>query len=161
MDSSQFFDYGQDPSEGAAKQEMAFLSGADKADWKRLVAHCARVTFRSGDMVLKQGDQTQTLFIVAKGELEVVQDGGRRDPTRVAGIPAGSVFGEQAFFDGAARSASVRAVTDGELLELAAADFEVLAAHEPRLARAILFDLGRILSLRLREMSHILQSATR
>lgn len=161
MDSSQFFDYGQDPSDSAAHQEMAFLSGADEADWKRLIAHCARVTFRSGDMVLKQGDQTQALFIVAKGELEVVQDGGKRGLKRVAGIPAGSVFGEQAFFDGASRSASVRAVTDGELLELAAADFEVLAAHEPRLARAILFDLGRILSLRLREMTRILQSTSR
>lgn len=161
MDFSQFFDYGQDPSGDSAKQEMAFLNGADKADWERLVAHCARVTFHSGDMVLKQGDRTRALFIVARGELEVVQDGGKRGPKRVAGIPAGAVFGEQAFFDGAPRSASVRAVTDGELLELAAADFEVLAAHEPRLARAILFDLGRILSLRLRETTRILQSATR
>ena len=161
MDFSQFFDYEQDSSGATAKQEMAFLSGADKADWEKLVAHCARTTFHKGDTVLRQGDRTQALFIVAKGELEVVQEGRKRGAERLAVIPAGSVFGEQAFFDGAPRSASVRALGDGELLELTAAEFEVLAAREPQLARAILFDLGRILSLRLRETTRILQSAAR
>jgi len=161
MDFSQFFEYEQDESEDEARQELAFLASADRADWEKLIAHCARVTFRAGDIVLKQGDRTQALFIVAKGDLEVVQEGGNRGPKRLALIPTGSVFGEQAFFDGAPRSASVRALADGEVFELTAAEFDVLAAHEPHLARTILFDLGRILSLRLRETTRVLHSATR
>ncbi len=161
MDFSQFFDYEQDKSQDTAKQELAFLVAADKADWEKLVAHCARVTFRAGEIVLRQGDRTQALFIVAKGDLEVVQEGGKHGAQRLALIPTGSVFGEQAFFDGAPRSASVRALADGEVLELTAAKFDVLAAHEPRLARAILFDLGRILSLRLRETTQMLHTTTR
>jgi len=63
------------------------------------------------------------------------------------------VFGEQAFFDGLPRSASVRALSDGEVRSLTREAFAVLAAREPELARALLLDLGRILSLRLRQTS--------
>jgi CRP-like cAMP-binding protein len=42
------------------------------------------------------------------------------------------------------------AVTDVELLELGAQDLERLAARDAQLVRNVLFDLGRILSLRLR-----------
>jgi CRP-like cAMP-binding protein len=47
----------------------------------------------------------------------------------------------------------VRALTDGELRSLTPEAFEVLAAREPDLARRVLLDLGRILSLRLRATS--------
>lgn len=160
MDFSRFFDYEQVKSDSLARQELAFLISADKADWEKLVAHCVRVPFHAGDIVLKQGDRTQALFIVAKGELEVIQEGDRHGPKSLALIPSGSVFGEQAFFDGAPRSASVRALADGEVLELTASEFDVLAAHDPRLARSILFDLGRILSLRLRETTQLMHGAT-
>jgi CRP-like cAMP-binding protein len=66
-------------------------------------------------------------------------------------IEQGSVFGEQSFFDGC--PATVRALSDGELRSLTPEAFEVLAAREPDLARMILLDLGRILSLRLRSTS--------
>ena len=63
---------------------------------------------------------------------------------------AGSVIGEQSFFDGQPRSANVWAVTDGELLCLTGDQFRVLSDSEPVLARDLLFALGRVLSLRLR-----------
>jgi CRP-like cAMP-binding protein len=62
----------------------------------------------------------------------------------------GSVLGEIAFFDGKPRSASVRALTDTELLRLSADAFEVLSTRHPDVGRKILLDLGRVLALRLR-----------
>jgi len=59
-----------------------------------------------------------------------------------------SEFGGTAIFVGS----SVRARTDGEIRRLTLPAFEVLAAKEPALARVVLFDLARILSLRLRQM---------
>ena len=66
---------------------------------------------------------------------------------------AGSVIGEQSFFDSEPRSANVWAVTDGELLCLTQERFHELAKAEPVLTRDLLFALGRILSLRLRNTS--------
>ena len=71
-------------------------------------------------------------------------------------IEPGAVIGELSFFDGGVRSAGVRAVTDCELFRLSLESFEELAARDPVLARMVLFDLGRILSLRLRHSSTVL-----
>jgi CRP-like cAMP-binding protein len=61
------------------------------------------------------------------------------------------VFGEMAFFDGAPRSASVYALEQVEVLALHQDAFELLAAWRPRIALKLVMDLGRVLSLRLRQ----------
>lgn len=147
MDLSRYFDYEQrgTAAAGDPARKAVFLADATRADWERLAACCSLRRFRAGETVVREGERAQSLYIVARGSLEV-----RRGAKRIARVPEGSVFGEQAFFDGEPRSASVVAVADGELLELGAGALEQLAARDPQLARTVLFDLGRILSLRLR-----------
>lgn len=147
MDLSRYFDYEQQGAAGAGDpaRKTVFLAGATRADWERLAACCSLRRFRAGETVVREGERAQSLYIVARGSLEV-----RRGAKRIARVPEGSVFGEQAFFDGEPRSASVIASSDGELLELGADALEQLAARDPQLARSVLFELGRILSLRLR-----------
>lgn len=147
VDLSRFFDYGQPGKAPAAhaQDKTVFLARASREDWDRLAASCTLRRYRAGEAVVREGDAAQTLYIVARGALEV-----RRGDQVIASVPEGSVFGEQAFFDGEPRSASVVAVTDVELLELGAQDLERLAARDAQLVRNVLFDLGRILSLRLR-----------
>lgn len=147
MDLSRYFDYEQQGAASGqdAPGEAVFLARATRADWERLASSCVHRRFSHGETVIREGDRAQCLYIVARGSLEV-----RRGSTTVALVPEGSVFGEQAFFDSEPRSADVVAVSDGELLELGADGLENLAARDPQLARAVLLDLGRILSLRLR-----------
>ena len=68
----------------------------------------------------------------------------------LATITEGSVFGEIAFFDGAPRSATIRSRSTGSAVRVTRENFETLAAWEPTIARQLLFDLGRILAMRLR-----------
>lgn len=157
MDFSSFFDYPDKSEDQNASPPLVFLGKADKASWEKLIDHCIRVPFHAGEIVIRQGDPSQSLYIVAEGELEVVvSTAEQKELQQVARIAEKSIFGEQSFFDGKPRSANVRALTDGELLELTAAKFEILAAHDPHLSRAMLFDLGRILSLRLRETTTLM-----
>ena len=139
VDLSRFFDYEQPGNAPVAKpQDKAlFLARANREQWERLAACCTVRRFRAGETVVREGDTAQSLYIVARGALEV-----RRGEKVIAPIPEGSVFGEQAFFD-------------GELMELGAGDLEKLAARDPQLARNVLFDLGRILSLRLRAATDV------
>lgn len=152
MDLSRYFDYEQQGASAAQDpaRKSVFLARATQADWERIAANCVLRRFGAGETVIHEGDRAQCLYIVARGSLEV-----RRGARRIAAIAEGSVFGEQAFFDGEPRSADVVAVSDGELLELGASELETLAARDASLARAILFDLGRILSLRLRAATDI------
>lgn len=68
----------------------------------------------------------------------------------LATIPEGSVFGEISFFDGAPRSAAIRSRTQGSAIRVTRENFDTLAAWEPVIARKMLFDLGRVLAMRLR-----------
>ncbi|MBL8484607.1 MAG: cyclic nucleotide-binding domain-containing protein [Rhodocyclaceae bacterium] len=151
MDFSGFFDY---PGDGDRPMQstLVFLPEHGENSWRVLLSFTERRPFRAGDEVLRVGDTGRAIYIVARGSLEVVVPHKKKRGSfmRVAELDEGSVFGEQAFFDAQARSATVRAVSDGEMHVLSLDSFEVLAAHHPELAREILFDLGRILSLRLR-----------
>jgi CRP/FNR family transcriptional regulator, cyclic AMP receptor protein len=104
------------------------------------------VRFRAGEDVVRAGDVDRALYVVLRGRLEAVL------PAPNA-IDEGSVFGELAFLDGLPRSATVRALEDGEALRLSFDAFETLAARHPELGRAILLDLGRIAALRLRRLT--------
>jgi CRP-like cAMP-binding protein len=152
MDFQSFFDYpGQETADES--RQLVFLPRLSPEGWGKLLARTGAQRFRAGDVVVRAGETQPALYIVASGTLEVVGEGRRGKERRMAVIEQGSVFGEQSFFDGLPRSATVRALSDGELRSLTPEAFEVLAAREPDLARMILLDLGRILSLRLRSTS--------
>lgn len=154
MDFTSLFDYSGAGAAQAPKADegLVFLAHATPDDWAKLIDHTEARRFAAGDVVVREGSSAQELYIVTRGSLEVLVEGDKAGKLRkIASIEPGSVFGEQSFVDGKPRSANVRAVSDGEIRSLTLAAFEVLAAKEPALARMILFDLARILSIRLRQ----------
>ncbi len=148
MDSAGFFKY---PDEAPLDESrLIFLHDLSEDGWSRLLSFTQRRAFRAKEPVLKVGDSGRALYIVARGALEVAIPQKRGRVLRIASLAEGSIFGEQAFFDGQPRSATVCAVTDGEMHVLSLESFDILAARHPDLARMLLMDLGRILSVRLR-----------
>lgn len=120
-------------------------------DWERLFAFTSVRTVRDGDALIQRGDPDRTLYFVLRGELEVVfplGDGQSLAP--LTRISAGSVIGEQSFFDRQKRSASVWAVGNCDVAALTPDQYEVFAKANPALARDLLFALGAILAMRLR-----------
>ena len=90
-------------------------------------------------------------YFVLNGNLEVViQSGDGASMGPLTRVGAGSVLGEQSFFDGNPRSASVWAVVDSEVAAMSPQRYAAFAAARPELARELLFSLGRILAVRLR-----------
>lgn len=86
-----------------------------------------------GDVVVKQGDPGDALFVVVKGTLRV-----KKDDRTLSDIGRGAVFGEMALLDGAPRAATVEAVTEAELLRVPRAEFEALLDESPEIARAVI-----------------------
>jgi hypothetical protein len=91
------------------------------------------VVHAPGDVVVKQGDPGDALFVVARGTLRVIKDG-----KALREIQRGAVFGEVALLDGAPRAATVEAVTDAELLRVPRSEFEALLDESPEIARAVI-----------------------
>lgn len=145
-----FFDY-PDGSSGDASASPAFLAEASDDEWASIRAHTELVHLCPGETLMGEGDTDRALYIVVDGTLEALIAQGRRGhERRISTMEAGTVLGEVGFFDGGPRSAVVRAVSDARLLRLGHDAFQFLAAKEPALGRAILFDLGRALAIRLR-----------
>jgi len=158
MDRSLFFDY-PDLPESERPEELVFLPGRSEEDWTKLCAHTETIGFTPGQVFIRQGDTDRALYLVVEGTLEVLSPheyGGKSK--RIGTIEAGSVMGEQSFLDGKPRSMTIRAVTDGKALRLSLEAFEVLAARDPQLGLAILLDLGRVVSLRLRQVSVLISA---
>ena len=147
---SSFFEYPNLDDEDQG-DNLTFLGECSEEEWDKILAQTQRRKFKAGETIVSEGDADRSLYIVAAGTLEarVRQRKGVR--ARVTTITRGSVFGEQAFLDGKPRSANVVAISDGELLVLTLDSLKTLVGWEPKLATQILFDLGRILSLRLRQ----------
>lgn len=150
MSFGSFFDY-PEPEAGDTTEEIVLLPQWSDAEWRRLLPYTTTRRFRSGETIIRGGDIDRSLYFITSGDVEVLLLNTRgRSSRRLALVRTGSVIGEQAFVDGQPRSATVRSVTDSELLRLSQDAFEAFAARDPALARDLIFDLARILSLRLR-----------
>lgn len=87
----------------------------------------AQAHYEAGEMVFEAGDVGDCLYILVKGEVEVLIacDGQQQS---VARLREGEYFGEMALLKNRCRSASVRCVTAVELLMLRRGDFQSLVS---------------------------------
>jgi CRP/FNR family transcriptional regulator, cyclic AMP receptor protein len=150
---SSYFNY---PGTDAASDELVFLQQRSEEDWARLLDHCELLRFRAGDLIIRAGEQDRSLYIIVDGTLEILLLDARGVEQHYGTVEPKSVTGEMAFLDGRARAATIRALSDGDMLRLSFDAYETLAARFPELGRAILLDLGRILAVRLRQANEVI-----
>ena len=84
--------------------------------------------YGSGETIVRQGEDGQSMFIVLSGEVRVVLEPNREE---VARIQRGGYFGEMSLLTGEPRSATVVAAGDVVVVEIAADLFRRLAAVHP------------------------------
>ncbi len=109
-----------------------------EAEREALAREGRTVSLKAGEWLLREGDDADTLYVLAGGRLEVIIGG---DVVNVLG--PGAVLGELALLAQSTRSASVRARRGSELLEVTRERFERLVADVPAFQTALLRELGR------------------
>ena len=110
-------------------------------------------TYRDGEIVIRQGDVAECLYVVQEGHLEVVrEEDGKQTVIRVAGKD--ELVGEMAVFYRAPRSATVRARGTVRVLTLDKKNFLRRINEDPSLA----FRMIETMSRRVRELTdHIVE----
>ncbi len=114
-----------DPTLLASVPMFAALSESERA---QLLAVARPVTYAQGEAVVRQGAAGQSLFVISRGEAGVTLSGTDGE---VARLRAGDVLGEMSLLTGEARTATVTAVTDCDLLEIDAAGFRRVVLENP------------------------------
>ena len=88
--------------------------------------------FGPGEIVFREGDHGDRVYLIVKGEVDVVQESGGRLQI-LARLCAGECFGEMALLTDAPRNATIRAVGDLDVLSVYREDFQTLLMHLPGL----------------------------
>ena len=101
------------------------------------IASTGRRTFREGEVVLEQGEEGRSLFIVTRGVLGVETKGASGGTLRMGVLTMGDVFGEVAFLTGRPRTATIVAETGAECLEIAAEAWTGILGKYPRVQKVL------------------------
>ena len=97
--------------------------------------------YKAGDIIFREGDPAEELFIVKSGTVEI-RLGNRLLDT----LPERSIFGEMALIDPGARSATAVAATDAMIVPVSEKQFLFLVSRTPYFALNVM----RVLVRRLR-----------
>ena len=112
--------------------ELDLLAGVDRRTLERLAAAAEEVTMPAGQVVIRQGDEADALWILTDGELAVSATGDGSGPRELAPVTAPGYVGELGLLHGIPRTATVRARRPSTLLRIAGPDFlSALQAGQP------------------------------
>jgi len=84
---------------------------------ERLAAQAIPMSLRAGDFLIVEGDQADDLFVVVSGEFDVTKRSGTSE-IPLARVGPGAIQGELAALERGKRTASVRAVSEAEVLRI-------------------------------------------
>ena len=140
---------------------ISIFRDLEEEELRVLLTATRPVRFPRGEVILKEGETGETMYIMQEGMVEVskslVMKWGREDYqdrdkilTKLSAEDH-AIFGEVALFDQGNRTATVLALTDCLLLEISQDDFLKLADQTPRIGYKITCNIARLLSSRLRK----------
>jgi NADH dehydrogenase len=96
-----------------------------------------REYFEPGQVVFREGERGDRLYVITAGEVEVLREAPGGEPTPVRRLGPGECFGEIALVSDGARSATVRAVAATSVLAVDREAFQAMFATLPPLRRFV------------------------
>jgi CRP/FNR family transcriptional regulator len=131
----------------ALLRRVPLFSELSKRDLEQIASVAVPRSYPKGVRVFHEGDHSDACYIVRGGDLRVTREHPDGRAIALATLGPGDIFGELAMLDGEARSASVEALSECELLALPATDVRRLL----RTSSEITVKLVVALTRRLRE----------
>jgi CRP/FNR family cyclic AMP-dependent transcriptional regulator len=99
---------------------------------------------RTGEVLVREGDSDDHLYVIVSGSLGVVKAAGTSNEVTLNVMRPGDVVGELSFLDGATRFASLVAMADTRVLGLSRGDLEALLDSDPHLVYRIMRAIVRV-----------------
>ncbi len=110
---------------------LPLFSALPPKSLRALIATFEMISVSSGEVVVSEGDEGAEAFIVARGEVEVRKAHIDEEPTILARLGSGALFGEMALISRAPRAATVVAARPSVLLVAKREALETVAEEYP------------------------------
>jgi CRP/FNR family transcriptional regulator len=116
-------------------------------DLARVAAVTVQRRFESGAIVFREGDASNTCYMIRSGHARAVREHPDGRSITLARFGPGDIFGELAMLDDERRSATVETLEQTEAIAILGADMRRLLREHPEISVKLITALGR----RLRE----------
>jgi len=123
------------------------FSALEATDLQRIAQLAVPRGYEAGQVVFREGDRSDTCYVVHAGRARAVHDHGDGRTITLATFGPGDIFGELALFEDERRSATVEALEPTSALAVLGPDMRRLMAEHPQITMRLLIALAR----RLRE----------
>jgi CRP-like cAMP-binding protein len=131
----------------ALLERVPAFSALPPADLARVAEVTVPRTFGAGEVVFREGDPSNTCYVVRSGHARAVREHPDGRSITLANFGPGDIFGELAMFDDESRSATVETLEPTEVIAILGGDMRRLLRQHSDIAVKLLAALGR----RLRE----------
>ena len=125
------------------------FSTLEASDLQRIAEVAVPRAFEPGQMVFREGDASDTCYVVREGHMRAVRTHGDGRTITLATFGPGDIFGELAMFEDERRSATVEAIEPTGVVGVLGPDMRRLMGEHPVIAARLVVALGR----RLKEMN--------
>jgi CRP-like cAMP-binding protein len=118
-----------------------------QGDLERIAELAVPRTLEAGHVVFREGDASDTCYIVQAGHARAIHEHGDGRTITLATFGPGDIFGELAMFEDELRSATVEAIETTSVVAVLGPDMRRLMTEHPEISMRLAIALGR----RLRE----------
>lgn len=131
-------------------RKLPIFDGLGDGELGKMARLFTQKLYRAGERVFARGESSNEAYIVVRGQVDIFLDGSARP---VASVGSGQIIGEQAFLDGAPRTALGVATQPTILLVIQRPTFNTLVQREPHLGMVVMRNIAREVSQKLRTTS--------
>jgi len=134
----------------ALLQNVYLFKSFSPKDIEAISALSHSQTYNVGDTIFLRGEAAKALYLIKHGTIKIQHSTKAGDAIDVAALSAGSHFGEMAFVDGQARSATAVSTEPTELIEIPYEKLQVFLGKNAEAAARFYKELAHFVCGRLR-----------
>ena len=112
---------------------IPLFSELNEQELQSLLSHIQSQTFPKGSLICREGEGGDSLFVISRGEVSITKQMPEGREVRIRNLRDGDFFGEFGFFIDQKRHATVRAITECEILEISRNALNKMIEIHPRL----------------------------
>ena len=117
-------------------KKIPFFAGLGEEDIKQIAAVVKMDYFPAEHVIFKQSDPGDIMYVIKRGQVQVI-----RDNTILAVLGDGAFFGEMALVSEDQRNATLKTVTDVEVMTLKKEDFIRLLETNSTIASMVSYEV--------------------
>ena len=119
------------------------FSALDDEASRALQAEMTRTRMERGDVLFREGDRGDTLYVIAEGKIKLGRSSPDGRENLVAVLGPGEMFGELSLFDPKPRTMTATAVAETQLLGLGNESLTAVLTGRPEVSKALLGALAQ------------------